>query len=118
MNYVLKEYWDKTPNYSKSVLKITESDIDKYCNDPYDPTIKYAGRLDSRVFTITGLLVPEFDMNEIFYVHDRMYELAKKKIVGYTKEFADLLMRDLMIAAGHPILAEIYYFAVDKFASL
>lgn len=110
---LLSKYYGKS-KWSNDVLNVIWYDIETL-KDPYNKNISYAGRGDSRKFSISELLVPELGINHVFYIHDRMYELADKKICGYTKEFADSFMDNLMELEGFIILDDIYYWFVDVF---
>lgn len=85
----------------------------------YNPRVKYAGRGDSRKWTLTGWLVPEPFDNFIFYVHDGFYKLidAMPNIYGCFKEKADKIMDEMMeIKANRPtFLPEIYHLFVRVF---
>ncbi len=111
---ILECYYGKIDHFkSQSVLEVIEQDINDL-NDPYDPLIRYAGRGDSRTFHLSEWLVPEFEYNEIFYIHDKMYDLWKRGVIGYSKELADDLMYELLEYEEF-VFTEIYYLAVKTF---
>lgn len=84
----------------------------------YNPKVKYAGRGDSRKWTLSGWLVPEPFDNFIFYVHDAFYKLVESdSSYNLLKEKSDKIMENMMeIKANRPtILPEIYHFFVKLF---
>ena len=111
---LLLPYYNKTP-WNNDVLYMIWKDIEELC-DPYDSNISYGGRGDSRKFSISEWLVPEFTEanNKIFYIHDKMYELWKKGVLGYSKSFADKLMYRMLKIEGF-FFAYPYYLAVVAF---
>ncbi len=113
-DFTIKNYYDET-SWDNDVLDVIEADIETL-NDPFDIDVTYGGREDSRTFHFSEWLVPEFtdDINWICYFHDRMYELWENGTLGYSKEFADELFHDLLIAEDFP-LADIYYWSVKNF---
>ena len=117
-NYISRYYDDeeimKDCNWSRSVLMVIEYDINKYCK-PMDDDISYAGRGNSREFSFSEWLVPELGVNNIFYIHDCMYELWLLGISGYSKEFADDLMDNLMEMEGFVIMDDVYHLFVELF---
>lgn len=110
---MLEKYHNKLKNRSNGVLDMIEKDIKIDCI-PYDSEVRYAGRGNSNTFHIAEVLVPEFSYNEVFYIHDCMYELCDKEILGYTKEFADNLMHEILLYEGF-LFADLYYIAVKNF---
>ena len=114
--YLLKKYWD-SKHVDKLVLKMIEEDVAKFCNDPFDSSVTYGGRGDSRKFSISEFLVPEFtdEVNLICYFHDRIYDLANNKVRNfYTKRYADKVFYKLLKAEGFK-LAWLYYINVRIF---
>lgn len=99
------------------ILNIIWCDICDYC-PAYDPNLKYAGRGNSSKFTITGFLVPELGINEVFYIHDCMYFLTTLGITGYSKELSDSLMKDLMEIEGFKYISKLYYYVVKYLVKL
>lgn len=111
---LLLPYYNKT-KYSNDVFSVIWKDIEAL-NDPYDANVTYGGRGDSRKFSFTEWLVPEFTNanNKIFYIHDKMYELWQKGLIGYSKVFADKLMYIFLKLEGF-IFAYPYYLSVRAF---
>lgn len=109
----------KELKYSKGVLSVISCDIMKYCKEPvYDCEVGYCGRgKSSDGFNLCEFIVPEFSdgMNYCCFIHDNLAELVDYHIVGYTKEFVDLLFKNLLECEGYDFLDDIYYEAVDKF---
>jgi hypothetical protein len=106
-----KEICEKM-DFSVSVWKMYQRDIVQFFGE-YNPKVKYAGRGDSRKWTLTGWLIPEPFDNFIYYVHDGFYKLTETmpSIYGCDKEKIDLIMEEMMeIKANRPtLIPELYY---------
>lgn len=85
-----QETWN---TYKRDIISIFGS---------YNPKVKYAGRGDSRKWTLTGWLVPEPFDNFIFYCHDGFYKLIETmpNIYGDFKPSADNIMELMMEIAN------------------
>ncbi len=106
-----KEICEKM-GFGFGVWELYQIDIIQFFGE-YNPKVKYAGRGDSRKWTLTGWLVPEPFDNFIFYVHDGFYKLIKDYELVYEcfKPRADEIMEEMMkIKANRPsLLPDLYY---------
>ena len=108
----------KAMGFSKSVWRQYRKDIIEHFGY-YDPNVTYAGRGDSREFSISEKIVPELYDNFIYYVHDAFYKLTKvlRSIYVFFKEKADIIMKKMMeIKVGRfSVMPSIFHFFVKYF---
>lgn len=107
----------KRMDFSADVWNLYKKDIiDNF--GFYDSNITYAGRGDSRNFSVSETLVPELYDNFIYYVHDGFYHMEKiDKLYSNKREFHNDLMEEMMEikANGFTLWPEIYGFFVGVF---
>ncbi len=133
INFNLSITNTENKKYLKKCLQeldwITESMYDVIIYDcwsnfgDYDENIKYAGFGDSsdKNESVTSILIPEFESNYVFYIHDALYDLINKKIEPYDtisidwRKRADELMKTMMKYKEIGFLSNIYYFFVRLF---
>ena len=106
---------------SSSMYNLIMFDCFMNCGD-YDPNIRYAGPNNSKSDPgILESIIPEFDSNFCFYVHDSLYSMIERKILYYNptnvdwRKRADELMAAMMKVNEPSWLCRIYYRAVRWF---
>lgn len=114
----IKKYYCESPKegfYNNDVLEYLAILIDELC-EPYDKSIKWGGRGDSRIWRLTEKLTPEFteSINWICYFHDQLANLVKIKYGGVNKHLTDMIFYQLLKGEQF-MFAWLYYQAVDKF---
>ncbi len=92
-------------------------------NGDYEPKVRYAGSGDSsdEDESLTSKLVPEFNSNFVFCIHDYIYSMIERRVLPYDsvnidwRKRADELMEVMMRCNEPSWLCKIYYRAVRMF---